>query len=54
VRRYRHAQRLRRTLGEILPEVSGPLPDRPATMRGGTYARHCTAIREAEAELLLA
>lgn len=47
-RRYRHARRLRRSLGEILPEVGGPLPDRPVGMRGGTYLRRCADIRAAE------
>jgi hypothetical protein len=51
VRRYRHARRLRRCLGEVLPEVTGPLPVRPATMRGGTYLRRCMELAAVEAVL---
>jgi hypothetical protein len=50
-RRYRHARRLRRCLGEVLPEVTGPLPVRPVAMRGETYLRRCAEITALEAVL---
>lgn len=54
VRRYRHAARLRSRLGEASPVVSGPLPDAPAGMRGGTYRARCAEILAAEAVLEVA
>jgi hypothetical protein len=53
-RRCRRAVKLRRALGEVPVVVSGPLPDRPAEMRGGTYLRRCAEIEAVERLLEIA
>jgi hypothetical protein len=53
-RRYRRAGKLRRRLGEVPAVVTGPLPDPPPGMRGGTYLRRCAEIAAVEAVLEVA